>query len=285
MRIGIHTSRAGALESSAQKAHELGANCFQIFSSSPRMWRASVPDAVDVKRFRAVREKFDLAPLVIHTNYLCNLASCDPVIRKKSVASFRGELDRASTIGAEYLVIHPGNYKGQTVEHGLAAFVLGLAEAAHNFLAPGLTVLLENTVGGGSQIGSRFEELRTIRELAARETDLPIAYCLDTCHLLAAGFDVANAAGLESTVCSVEQTLGLDLVRVIHTNDSKGALGSRLDRHQNIGEGSIGTAGFRRILRHASLRDKAFILETPVDEEGDDRRNIDTVKRLARIRS
>ena len=280
-RIGIHTSRAGSLENAAVKAGELGANTFQIFSSSPRMWRASAPDPADVRRFRTVRERLDLRPLAIHTNYLVNLATLDPVIRERSVASFRGELDRAAAIGAEYLVLHPGNYKGQSLEQGIAAFVLGLAEAARGFNAPGVTVLLENTVGSGRQIGSRFEELRMIRDLAARETDLKLAYCLDTCHLFAAGFDIAQATGLARTVAAVDRTLGLDLVRVIHSNDSKGALGSHLDRHENIGKGKIGEAGFRRILTHPALRDKAFILETPVDEEGDDQRDVDALKRLA----
>ena len=280
-RIGIHTSRAGSLENAAVKAGELGANTFQIFSSSPRMWRASAPDPADVRRFRTVRERLDLRPLAIHTNYLVNLATLDPVIRERSVASFRGELDRAAAIGAEYLVLHPGNYKGQSLEQGIAAFVLGLAEAARGFNAPGVTVLLENTVGSGCQIGSRFEELRMIRDLAARETDLKLAYCLDTCHLFAAGFDIAQATGLARTVSAVDRTLGLDLVRVIHSNDSKGALGSHLDRHENIGKGKIGEAGFRRILTHPALRDKAFILETPVDEEGDDQRDVDALKRLA----
>jgi deoxyribonuclease-4 len=280
-RIGIHTSRAGSLENAAVKAGELGANTFQIFSSSPRMWRASAPDPADVRRFRTVRERLDLRPLAIHTNYLVNLATLDPVIRERSVASFRGELDRAAAIGAEYLVLHPGNYKGQSLEQGIAAFVLGLAEAARGFNAPGVTVLLENTVGSGCQIGSRFEELRMIRDLAARETDLKLAYCLDTCHLFAAGFDIAQATGLARTVAAVDRTLGLDLVRVIHSNDSKGALGSHLDRHENIGKGKIGEAGFRRILTHPALRDKAFILETPVDEEGDDQRDVDALKRLA----
>ncbi len=246
------------------------------------MWRASVPDPADVRKMRDARARFDLTPLVIHVNYLVNLASPDPVIREKSIASFRGELDRAAAMGAEYLVLHPGSYRGQSLEQGIGAFVLGLAEAAKGFRAPGLTVLLENTVGGGCQIGSRFEELRMIRDLAANRTDLPIAYCLDTCHLFAAGFDISSAAGLKTTLNDVGRVLDLAYVQVIHTNDSKGALGSRLDRHQNIGEGQIGEKGFRRFLRHAGLRDKAFILETPVDEEGDDRRNLDTLKRLAR---
>jgi deoxyribonuclease-4 len=279
-----HTSRSKSLEDAGLKARALGANTFQIFSASPRMWRAGPPDPDDVKRLRAVRERFDLAPLAIHVNYLVNLATLDPSIREKSIMAFRGELDRAAVIGAEYLVLHPGNYKGQSLGEGLAAFVLGLAEAARGFRAPGLSVLLENTVGAGSQIGSCFEDLRAIRDLAARETDLPLAYCLDTCHLLAAGYDVAHAQGLAGTLAEADRILGLDLVKVIHANDSKGALGSRLDRHANIGEGNVGQEGFRRILTHPALRSKPFILETPVDEEGDDQRNIDALKLLSRAR-
>ena len=248
------------------------------------MWRAGAPDPADVKRLRAARERLDLAPLAIHCNYLINLATLDPLIREKSIASFRGELERAAVIGAEYLIIHPGNYKGQSIEEGLAAFVLGLAEAATGFHASGVAVLLENTVGSGCQIGCRFEELRAIRDLALRETDLPIGYCLDTCHLLASGYDVANAKGLEETIKAADRVLGLDLVQVMHTNDSKGGLGSRLDRHEHIGQGNIGSEGFSRILTHPALRSKAFILETPIDEEGDDQRNIDTLKRLASAR-
>jgi deoxyribonuclease-4 len=245
------------------------------------MWRASKPDPVDIQRLRAARERLDLTPLVIHTNYLVNLASLDPDVRMKSVASFRGELDRAKAIAADYLVLHPGNYKGQSLEQGLAAFALGLAEAAEGFSAPGLTVLLENTVGSGHQLGRRFEELRMIRDLAARETALPLAYCLDTCHLFAAGFNIADAGGLEETVAAADRILGLDLVKVIHANDSKGALGSHLDRHDNIGRGHIGEAGFGRILTHPGLRAKPFILETPVESDEDARRDIDALKRLA----
>lgn len=281
LRIGIHTSRAKSLEDAALKAAELGANTFQIFSASPRMWRAVPPDPADVARLNAARERLDLHPLVIHTNYLANLATLDPLIRERSIASFRGELDRAAAIGADYLVLHPGNYKGQSLEQGLAAFVLGLAEAARGFRAPGLTVLLENTVGSGCQIGSRFEELRMIYDLAARETDLPLGFCLDTCHLLAAGFDIARAPGLKTTLGAADQTLTLDLVRVIHANDSQGALGSHLDRHENIGKGHIGEAGFRRILTHQALKSKPFILETPAEEEGADKKDINTLKRLA----
>lgn len=249
------------------------------------MWRPSTPDATDIRRLNAARERLDLTPLVIHTNYLINLATLDPEIRSKSVASFRGELDRAKAIGAEYLVLHPGNHKDQPLEHGLAAFALGLAEAAAGFSAPRLTVLLENTVGGGTRIGQQFEHLRIIRDLAARETDLPIAYCLDTCHLFAAGFNIVDTAGLEATVASADQILGIDQVRVMHANDSKGALGSHLDRHENIGRGQIGEAGFRKLLTHPKLREKPFILETPREDETEERMDIDALKRLSDLRN
>ena len=281
VRIGIHTSRAKSLENAAIKAHELGANTFQIFSASPRMWRAVTPLRADIRLFRQAREKFDLRPLAVHVSYLVNLATLDPVIREKSIAGFRGELERAAMIGAEYLVVHPGNYKGQSLEEGLAAFVLGMGEAARGLKLDELTVLLENTVGAGSQIGGKLEELHCIRELAARECDVQVGYCLDTCHLLAAGFNIAEQRGLTITVAQISRVLGIDNVRLIHANDSKQPLGSHLDRHANIGEGHIGEAGFRAILQHPRLRKKPFILETPVDEEGDDQRNIDTLKRLA----
>src|SRR5580700_8200342 len=263
---------AGSLEGAAVEAAELGANTFQIFSASPRMWRARLPDPDQIKLFRSARERFDLYPLAIHANYLVNLASVDPVIRPKSIAGFRGELDRAALIGADYLVLHPGSCRGQSVEEGIARLVDGLGEAARGFRGGRLTVLLENTAGSGCSIGSRFEELRSIRELARDVTDLPVGYCLDTCHLLAAGLEISTQSGLRAAIRSAEELLGLEHIHLIHANDSKTPLGSRVDRHASIGEGHIGRDGFRRILTHPKLRGKPFILETPVEEEGDDRR-------------
>jgi deoxyribonuclease-4 len=279
LRIGIHTSIAASLENAALKASGLGANTFQIFSSSPRMWRASSLGAEQIRLLRRARERLDLYPLAIHVNYLVNLASVDPVIRARSIASLRGELERAADIGAEYLVLHPGSYKGQSLEAGIAAFVQGLHDVAAG-VRTGVTVLLENTVGCGAQIGGRFEELRAIRDSAANLTNVPVGYCLDTCHLLAAGYEVASEAGLRETVRQAERALGIDNVKLIHANDSKTPLGSHIDRHANIGEGYIGKAGFRRILAHPRLRAKPFILETPVEQDGDDRRNLENLKKL-----
>jgi deoxyribonuclease-4 len=282
LRLGLHTSIAKSLEHAGLKAAEVGANTFQIFSASPRMWRASPPAPSEVKLLARVRERYDLYPLAIHDNYLINLASCSEALRVQSVAAFRGEIERALAIGAEYLVAHPGNCKGHSVEQGIYAVIRSLAEAAQGLNTKKLTVLLENTAGSGAALGSRFEELSIMRQFAAELTDVKIGFCIDTCHCIASGYDLSTAAGLKKTVAEIDRVLGIDTVLVIHTNDSKTPLNSHVDRHEHIGRGHIGEEGFRRILRHPKLRGKAFILETPVDEEGDDARNLETLKRLCR---
>jgi len=244
------------------------------------MWRATPPSRDEIRLLQRARERLDLNPLAIHANYLVNLASLDPVTRARSIASFRGELERAAAIGAEYLVVHPGSYKGQSIEEGIAAFVMGLRDAAAGTGENRVTVLLENTVGSGAQLGGRFEELRAIHDYTIRLAGPPVGYCLDTCHLLAAGYDVAHPRGLEETVRLADRILGIGNVRLIHANDSKKPLGSHVDRHAKIGEGHIGNAGFRRILAHPQLRDKPFVLETPKEHEGDDRRNLQNLKKL-----
>jgi deoxyribonuclease-4 len=281
LRIGIHTSKSGSLERAALKANELGANTFQIFSTSPRMWRAGRPDPADIRKLTAVREKYDLTPMVVHDSYLINLASCEPVVRQNSITAFRSELERSIAIGADYLVMHPGNCKGQPMEQGIVNVVDGLGEAAAGLKSKRLAILLENTVGAGGQIGSRFEELAAIRHFAQDKVDFRIGYCLDTCHCYASGnYDVSTPEGLRETVRHIEVVLGNENVPVIHANDSKGGPGSRIDRHENIGCGRIGSEGFRGILNHPKLRRKAFVLETPVDNPGDDQRNVDALKAL-----
>ncbi|HTR37239.1 MAG TPA: deoxyribonuclease IV [Bryobacteraceae bacterium] len=285
MRLGLHTSIAKSLEDAAHKAAKVGANTFQIFSASPRMWRASPPAPSEVKLLMRARERYDLYPLVIHDNYLINLASCSEPLRAKSVAAFRGEIERALVIGAEYLVAHPGNCKGHSVEQGIYAVIRSLAEAAAGLDTQRLTVLLENTAGSGAALGSRLEELAVMRQFAAELTELKIGYCIDTCHLLASGYDVSSAAAVKRTVAELDRVLGLANIPVMHANDSKGQLGSHLDRHEHVGQGHIGEKGFRAILTHPKLREKAFILETPFDEEGDEERNMEMLRKLSRKRA
>jgi deoxyribonuclease IV len=254
------------------------------------MWRARPPDREQIRRLHEEREKHDLTPLVVHDSYLINLASSDPVIRENSLRAFTGELERALLVGAEYLVAHPGNYKDLTLEQGIFNVAEGLAlawRAVDENLKrkPKLSILLENTAGAGAQLGGRLNELATIRELAGQYVEIPIGYCLDTCHCYVSGFDIAHEYGLTKLIEVASGTLGLDLVPVIHANDAKTSLNSHVDRHANIGDGNIGVEGFRRILNHPSLQGKAFILETPVDKPGDDLRNVTALKELVSPRT
>jgi deoxyribonuclease-4 len=283
-RIGIHTSIAGDIVSSLEIAHGLGANALQIFSSSPRMWArpqrgTRIPPA-ESARFRDRRHALRLGPLVIHDNYLINLGSPDAMLRVRSIQAFHDELVRAVELGADYLVMHPGSSRGTDAGRCIFTIAESLRQAARGLKMSGLTILLENTAGQGSTIGSRFEELQGIREACP---DLPIAICVDTAHLFAAGNDIRSEPGLEAALQMIDREVGLDSVPVFHMNDSKSPLGSHLDRHEHIGKGRIGLDAFRRILNHPLLAGRAFILETPIDKPGDDRRNVKTLWKLMGI--
>ena len=283
-RIGAHTSIAGSLERAAEEAAALGCDTFQIFSRSPRMWRSARLDPAAVERLKEARERFGLTPLVIHGNYLVNLAAADPVVRKKSIAAFRDEVNRALTLGAEYLVIHPGSHRGRTLKRGMKTLAASVAKAVRGIRWNNLELLLENTAGGGASIGRDFSELAELRDMIRKKTSLPVGFCIDTAHSYEAGFDVSTPGGLSSTLRLIDKTIGIETVRVIHANDSKTALGSNADRHEHIGKGKIGREAFRRMLHHPKLRGKPFILETPQDTDGGHRRNVRALMTLLRRR-
>jgi len=241
-----------------------------------------MPAAADMEKFRALRVAYDLHPLVIHDNYLINLPAADREVRRKSITAFRGEVQRAVAIGADYLVAHPGSFREQTVESAIAAFAESLEAATDGVDVGGVTLLLECTAGQGSSLGRRLEELAMLRDAAAGRTPLPVRFCLDTCHLFAAGYDVSTSAGQDDTWHQTDRLLGLKNVPVIHANDSKTPLGSHRDRHEEIGKGYIGEEAFRRMLTDPRLEGKAFVLETPVEDEGDEKRSVATLWRLAR---
>jgi len=280
-RIGAHTSTAGGVYKAAEEAVELGCNCLQIFTRSPRMWRASAPSARDVARLNELRAEHDLNPLVVHGNYLTNLASNDREIRKNSIQSFRLEIENARAVGADYLVIHPGSAKGQTVGDAIEGLADALVKSQKGFDWGALTLLLENTAGGGATIGRSFEELATLRAAIKQRAKVPLGFCLDTAHCFEAGYDVSTAAGLRAMVREMDLYIGVENVPVIHANDSKTPLGSNRDRHESIGEGFIGAEAFERILRHPKLRRMAFILETPMGEDGTHQANVDRLRGLA----
>jgi deoxyribonuclease-4 len=277
--VGVHTSIAGALENAAHRAKKIGCDTFQMFSANPRGWKALEPTPEDYERFRAARAAHELVPVVVHDNYLINLASADQLIREESVAAFRRELERVLALGADYLVTHPGSAKGSSASKAIKTCVESLRRAADGLPLDGLMVLVENTAGQGSAIGRTFEEVAEI--IAGASGDLPVGACIDTAHCFEAGYPIHTPAGLREMVRQLESTVGLDKVRVIHANDSKTAFGSRADRHQHIGKGQIGAEAFGRIVRHPKLRRLPFICETPIDRPGDDRRNLRMMRRLA----
>lgn len=280
-RIGIHLSTSGGVYNAAERAREIGANTFQIFSSSPRMWKPTRLEAQHCVRMRELRQKYDCSPLVIHTSYLVNLCSQSEEVRAKSITAFHGEVERALTLGAEYLVLHPGSWRGLTREEGLRlaaasieSSLEGLDQQISNF-----HILIENTAGAEFSLGGNFEQ---VAELIHRLRDVaPMGACLDTCHTHVAGYDMVSPEGYEETVRQIDATIGLENVRVWHMNDAKAARGSKLDRHENIGQGTIGLDAFRRLLNDERFAHCAFIAETPVDEPGDDARNVQTMWSLA----
>ncbi|HUO13873.1 MAG TPA: deoxyribonuclease IV [Verrucomicrobiae bacterium] len=279
-RIGIHTSSAGGVQNAAERVYRLGCNTFQIFSSSPRQWSPyalSRPQCDEMNRLRA---RYDLKPLVIHTNYLVNLASSNELFLQQSMEAFRGEVERALSLCAEYLVLHPGSFRGADREKGLIRTAAAIAASTQGLeLAKnGLTILIENTAGAEFSLGGSFEQVAEVLERLQRI--VPVGACIDTCHTHVAGYDIVSAEGLYQTLQHLDQTIGLNRVKVWHCNDAKAARGSKLDRHQHIGKGMIGKQPFRILLNDLRLTDAAFIAETPIDKPGDDRRNVDVLKRL-----
>jgi deoxyribonuclease-4 len=288
LRIGIHASVNGGYQQALESARKLGCNAVQIFSASPRMWAggpARIPEA-DAASFRARREELQLGPLVVHANYLINLAATLPMLRTRSIQAFQDELVRAIALGADFLVVHPGARGEARLEAAISTIVDSVKQAVRRVQLGNLRILIENTAGMGSAVGSRLEEVAAVvRGLSS----IGAGACLDTAHLFAAGYNIATASGLEAVISQIEQTIGLENVYVWHVNDSKIALGGKVDRHQHIGHGKIRAAAFARILRHpklgpspaTGLPGRAFLLETPIDEPGDDRRNVATLWELS----
>lgn len=281
MKIGVHTSIAGGVENAAHHATRIECDSFQMFSANPRGWRALDLSSAACEKFREVRTGYKLAPVVVHANYLINLASADATIREKSITAFRGELRRTSALGAEFLVIHPGSAKWTTPQQAVANCANSLVRAADGLPLDGLTILIENTAGQGAAIGRTFEEVAEIVGGAARV--LPVGACIDTAHCFAAGYAIHTPEGLKQTLKELDRTIGLKRVCVIHANDSKSAFNSHVDRHEHIGKGQIGAEAFGRIVRNPKLRSIPFICETPVDKPGDDRRNLRVMRKLAGV--
>ncbi|MGB6191594.1 MAG: deoxyribonuclease IV [Terracidiphilus sp.] len=279
-RIGIHLGTAGGASNAIEKAREIGANTLQIFTSSPRMWRAPKVDPKQAERMRRLRAEYDVGPLVVHASYLVNVCSQTESVRENSVTAFRGEIERALAYGAEFLVLHPGSWKGMTRDEGLrlAAESIKCAIDGQPWQGTPFHILIENTAGAECSLGGNFEQVAEL--VALLRAHAPVGVCLDTCHTHVSGYDIVTPEGYEETMKLAGATVGFDSVRVWHCNDAKAARGSKLDRHEHIGQGNIGIEPFRRLLNDKRFGHAAFIAETPVDEPGDEERNVRVLKSL-----
>lgn len=279
-RVGIHTSTAGGIHHAAERAYRIGCNTLQIFSSSPRQWAPYELSRPLCEEMLRLRGQYNLKPLVVHTNYLVNLASTNQLFLKKSIEAFRGEVERALAVCADYLVLHPGSFRGADREAGLLQTAAAIAASTRDLDLgrAGLTILIENTAGSEFSLGGSFEQVAEVIERL--QGIVPIAACIDTCHMHVAGYDIVSQEGIQQTLAQLDATVGLQNVKVMHCNDAKAPRGSKLDRHEQIGKGTIGTEPFRILLNDQRLAHAAFIAETPIARPGDDRRNVAALKRL-----
>jgi deoxyribonuclease-4 len=263
-RFGAHLSVSGGVSRAVDRARDLGCDCLQIFVKPPQQWRFQDLDAEEIARFRAAVAEAGLEPVVAHASYLLNVASPDDALYERSVACLLTEWDRAEALGLSGIVLHPGSHVESSEAAGLERVAEALSRLARERPQRTVPILLETTAGAGSTLGGTFEQLARVFDACADGP--PLGLAIDTCHLWAAGYDVASAEGLDATLAALDEAVGLDRLVVVHANDAKGERGSRLDRHAAIGRGAIGREGFRRIVNHPALAKAAFILETPKED-------------------
>jgi deoxyribonuclease-4 len=274
MNIGAHVSIKGGVTHAFDEIREIGGTCGQIFTHSPRSWRFPEVDEEEAARFREMYSKKEIWPILIHESYLTNLATPKEDIYKKSMETMKKEVAAAKALGIEYIKIHPGSHLGQGEEKGL----LQIADSLNN-LEPDIDdviILLETTAGKGTDLGYTFEQLQTLREAIKFETGV----CLDTCHVFAAGYDIATREGLGRTLDQVARTIGISALKAVQLNDSKHPFNSRKDEHAHIGLGKIGKEGFRVFVNHPIIQNLPLILETPADETRGHRENVEAVRAL-----
>lgn len=277
--LGAHMSIAGGLHRAIQSAAALRCGALQIFSRNANQWAMKRLASETVTRWKEALALHPMVPLV-HDSYLINLASPDGVLYRRSRAAFLEEARRCVQLAIPYLVFHPGAHMGKGEERGLDRIIRALDWVDGRLGSEPVTLLLENTAGQGTNLGYRIEHLAYLRNHARRP--LRLGVCIDTCHLLAAGYDFRNDAGYVRVFTELEEVLGPGVVRAFHLNDSKKDLGSRVDRHQHIGKGYVGSRAFRLLLQDPRFRGLPMVLETPKMGEMD-RRNLALLRRLASL--
>jgi deoxyribonuclease-4 len=279
MKFGAHVSIAGGIEKAPERAHEVGCECFQMFTRSPRGGDPPPLDDKTVESFIAACSRYGFRDYYIHTPYYINLASADKNIRRSSIAIIKEELRRGDMIGAAYVMTHMGSSKEMRSQKAISNVVEGLKIILEK-LNYKTKLLLENSAGQGMTIGNTFGELHEILEKVG---DAELGVCLDTAHLLAAGYDIRTKNALNKVIREFSSMIGLDRLKLLHGNDSKVRLGEKKDRHEHIGEGYIGLTGFRNIVNNSDIQNIDLIVETPLERIEDDIRNLNNLRELKRV--
>jgi deoxyribonuclease-4 len=277
MRFGFHISIAGGFSRVAERAEVRGCETIQLFSRNPRGWRYGPLDKEDVEEFRSSIKSSGLFPVFLHLPYLPNIASQESKFYKRSVDSVITDLERAKKLGAQYLIIHIGHRMESSEDQAIEAVSQGINQAFEKVKNP-VILLMENTAGQGTEIGYTFDQIKKIIERVHDHQRMGV--CLDTAHSFEAGYDLSNKDGLERTLETFDQTIGLKRLHLLHLNDSKTPLGSRKDRHWHIGEGYIGLEGFRNLINHPLLRHLPGIMETPRKDTVEDLKNMEVIRSL-----
>ncbi|MBS7622090.1 deoxyribonuclease IV [Candidatus Bathyarchaeota archaeon] len=277
MRCGLHVSIAGKIDRAVDRAVARSCDTFQIFTRNPRSWRSRRLRRDDATEFRRKVRLTGMTPIFAHLPYLANLSSPNKTIHRRSVRALIQELDRCKALDISYIVVHLGSHLGKGRKLGIERVTEAINTALDSSESRA-TILLENTAGTGNSIGSSFRDLQEIIDRVCKSR---VAVCFDTCHAFAYGYDLRDLRSVEATVSQLENSLGLNLIALVHANDSKGELASRIDRHEHIGLGYIGEEGFRAILHTEALRRLPIILETPIDMPGADEANLRRIREFA----
>lgn len=277
--LGAHMSIAGGLHMAFERLTEVRGEALQIFTKNERQWQSPAITPQDAELFAIQWERCGAVPVAAHDSYLINLAAIDPVILAKSVAAFADELRRAELLKIPYLITHPGSHLGAGVEEGLRRFAENMDRAIEVSKTSQVIILVENTAGQGTNLGSNFEEIALILDWTRNRERVSV--CFDTCHAFAAGYDLRDAKAYEETFNKFDQIVGLTRLKYFHLNDSKKGLASRVDRHEHIGKGSIGLEGFRLLLNDPRFGEHPMVLETPKGKDlENDKENLRTLRSL-----
>jgi deoxyribonuclease-4 len=277
VRFGFHISIAGGFSKVAERAKARGCETIQLFSRNPRGWKYDLLDQDEVEQFRSAVQSSGLFPIFLHLPYLPNIASRKSKFYKRSIVSILTDLKRAEQLGAQYLIIHIGHRLESSEDEAIEAVSQAINEVFERVKNP-VILLLENTAGQGTEIGNTFEQIKKIIDGVSERERMGI--CLDTAHSFEAGYDLSQKDGIERTLESFDQTIGLKRLHLLHLNDSKTSLGSRKDRHWHIGEGYIGVEGFRFLINHPSLKHLPGIMETPRKDTVEDLKNMKVIRSL-----